>query len=109
MCIRDRPSPPHSFLNSAFFANEKQLKNTLLPLTNPTQLTKCGEALNAILTDGLDPEIALSIRLNRAGLERCLNKTASESKAQLAKDFATQWRQYYREGGLAESLARMPR
>ena len=104
-----QPSPPNSFLNSAFFANEKQLKNTLLPLTNPTQLTKCGEALNAILTDGLDPEIALSIRLNRAGLERCLNKTASESKAQLAKDFATQWRQYYREGGLAESLARMPR
>ena len=104
-----QPSPPNSFLNSAFFANEKQLKNTLLPLTNPTQLTKCGEALNAILTDGLDPEIALSVRLNRAGLERCLNKTASESKAQLAKDFATQWRQYYREGGLAESLARMPR
>ncbi len=104
-----QPSPPNSFLNSAFFANEKQLKDTLLPLTNPTQLTKCGEALNAILTDGLDPEIALSIRLNRAGLERCLNKTASESKAQLAKDFATQWRQYYREGGLAESLARMPR
>ena len=104
-----QPSPPNSFLNSAFFANEKQLKNTLLPLTNPTQLTKCGEALNAILTDGLDPEIALSIRLNRAGLERCLNKTASESKAQLAKDFATQWRQYYREGGLAESLSRMPR
>ena len=104
-----QPSPPNSFLNSAFFANEKQLKDTLLPLTNPTQLTKCGEALNAILTDGLDPEIALSIRLNRAGLERCLNKTPSESKAQLAKDFATQWRQYYREGGLAESLARMPR
>jgi hypothetical protein len=104
-----QPSPPNSFLNSAFFASEKQLKDTFLPLTNPTELTKCGEALNAIPTDGLDPEIALSIRLNRAGLERCLNKTASESKAQLAKDFATQWRKHSREGGLAESLARMPR
>jgi len=104
-----QPSPPNSFLNSAFFANEKQLEDTLLPLTNPTELTKCGEALNAIPTDGLDPEIALCIRLNRAGLERCLNKTASESTAQLAKDFATQWRKHSREGGLAESLARMPR
>jgi len=26
----------------------------------------------------------------------------------LAKDFATQWRRHSREGGLEESLARMP-
>ena len=103
-----QPSPPNSFLNNAFFANEKQLNETLLPLTNQAELARCEEALNAIPTDGLDPEIALSIRLNRVGLERCLNKTSSESKAQLAKDFATQWRRYSREGGLKESLARIP-
>ena len=102
-----QPSPPNSFLNSAFFANEKQLNDTVLPLANQTELAKCEEALNAIRTDGLDPEIALSIRLNRAGLERCLNKTPSESKVQLAKDFATQWRRHSREGGLEDSLARM--
>ena len=102
-----QPSPPNSFLNSAFFANEEQLIETLLPLTNQTELAKCDAALNAIRTDGLDPEIALSIRLNRAGLERCLNMTPSESKVQLAKDFATQWRRHSREGGLKDSLARM--
>ena len=103
-----QPSPPNSFLNSAFFANEKQLNETLLPLTNESELAKCEESLNAIRTNWLDPEIALSIRLNRAGLERCLNKTPSESKAKLAEDFATQWRRHSREGGLEESLARMP-
>ena len=103
-----QPSPPNSFLNSAFFANEKQLNETLLPLTNQAELAKCDAALNAIPTDGLDPEIALSICLNRVGLERCLNKTPSESKVQLAEDFATQWRRYSREGGLKESLARIP-
>ena len=103
-----QPSPQNSLLNSAFFANEKQLIETLLPLTNQAELAKCEAALNAIPTDGLDPEIALSIRLNRAGLERCFNQTSSESKAQLVKDFATQWRRYSREGGLKESLARIP-
>ena len=102
-----QPSPPNSFLNSAFFANEKQLIETLLPLTNQTELARCEETLNAIRTDGLDPEIALSVSLNRAGLERCLNKTPSESKVQLAKDFATQWLRQSREGGLKDSLARM--
>ena len=103
-----QPSPPNSLLNSAFFANEKQLNDTVLPLTNQAELARCEEALSAIRTEGLDPEIALSIRLNKAGLEHCLNKTSSESKVQLAKDFATQWRRFSREGGLEESLARMP-
>ena len=79
-----------------------------LPLWTTTGLLSA-VGFNAIPTDGLDPEIALSVRLNRAGLERCLNKTASGSKAQLVKDFATQWRKHSREGGLAESLARIPR
>jgi hypothetical protein len=103
-----QPSAPNSFLNSAFFANEKELNDSIHPLTNQAELSKCAEALNAIPTDGLDPEIALSVRLNRAGLERCLGQAPSESKAQLAKDFAIQWRRHSREGGLAESLARMP-
>ena len=43
-----QPSPQNSFLNSAFFANEKQLIETLLPLTNQVELAKCEAALNMI-------------------------------------------------------------
>jgi len=47
------------------------------------------------------------VRLNRAGLERCLGLEASEDRAALIEDFSIQWRRHSREGGLAESLARM--
>ena len=76
---RSRNLTTDSFLNSAS-RERKTAKRHCPPLANQTELAKCEEALNAIPTDGLDPEIALSIRLNRAGLERCLNKTPPKAK-----------------------------
>lgn len=94
-------------LNSAFFAGDAELNKAILPLIKEAELKQCADALDAIPTEGLDPEIALAVRLNRAGLERCLGCAPSEDRAALIQDFAKQWRRHSREGGLAESLARM--
>lgn len=102
-----QPDPPSSFLHSAFFGNDAKLSK-LLKMTNQAELQQCADALDAIQTEGLDPEVALAVRFNRAGLERCLGQAPSEDPAALIEDFATQWRRHSREGGLAESLARMP-
>jgi hypothetical protein len=102
-----QPGPPNSLLNSAFFADEDALNKAIRPLTNQDELAQCTEALEAIPTEGLDPEIELGVRLNRAGLERCRGQAPSEDRAALIEDFATQWRRHSREGGLAESLARI--
>ncbi len=102
-----QPAPPTSFLNSAFFESEAKIDSDLRRLTNPDQLARCAEALDAIPTDGLDPEIALAVRLNRTGLERCLEQKPSEDRQTLIDDFAIQWHRHSREGGLTESLARM--
>ena len=102
-----QPSPPNSLVHSAFFASEDELKARILHLTNETELKQCAEALKNIPSAGLDPEISLALRLNRAGLEHCLGLALSESRASLVEDFAIQWRRHYREGGLKESVARM--
>jgi hypothetical protein len=102
-----QPAPPNSMLHSAFFADEATLTKTIRPLTTPAQLQRCGDALAAIPTSGLDPEIALAVRLNRAGLERCLGDAASESRSTLIEAFAQQWLRHSRSGGLENSLARM--
>ncbi|WPJ97614.1 beta-N-acetylhexosaminidase [Coraliomargarita algicola] len=101
------PSPNDSTLHSAFFASDTKLAESILPHTSKDELTQCADALNAISTEGLDPEIELSVRLNRAALERCLGEAPSEERASLLKNFTAQWRRHSREGGLAESLARM--
>ena len=67
-------------------------------------LINCKNALNAIPTVGLDKEIALAVRLNRAGLERILNQEPSEDHEKLIEDFKIQWRRHSRVGGLTESL-----
>jgi hexosaminidase len=103
-----QPATPNSFLHSAFFANDAE-RSKLLKRTNQAELLRCAEALDAIQTEGLDPEIALAVRLNRAALERSQAKAPSENRTALIEDFATQWRRHSREGGLAESSARMPR
>ena len=102
-----QPAPPNSFLHSAFFASQPDVEKKLRSLVSRGQLTRAGEALDAIATDGLDPEIALALRLNRAGLERALGQKPSEDRESLIQDFAVQWRRHSREGGLAESLGRM--
>jgi hypothetical protein len=102
-----QPAPPNSLLNSAFFASDTELTGGILTLTNKNEFKQCTTALDAIPTEGLDPEIALGVRLNRAGLERCLGQTPTEDRKTLIEDFATQWRRHSREGGLSESLARM--
>lgn len=102
-----QPTPPRSYLHSAFFADEAELETKLRPLAAPADLVRCGEALEAIPTDGLDPEIALAVRLNRAGLERAQGRSPSEERQALVEDFATQWRRHSREGGLTESIGRM--
>ncbi len=101
-----QPAPPSSFLHSAFFANDAELSK-LLELTNELELLKYAAALDAIRTEGLDPEIGLAVQLNRAALERVQAKAPSEDRATLIENFATQWRRHSREGGLSESLARM--
>jgi hypothetical protein len=101
-----QPAPPNSFLHSAFFASETELPR-LQKLVDAPALLKCADALDAIRTEGLDPEIALAVRLNRSSLERSLEQSPSEGKADLIEAFATQWRRHSREGGLAESIARM--
>jgi hypothetical protein len=102
-----QPAPPNSLLHSAFFADEAELNKAIRPLTNEAALKQCATALEAIPTAGLDPEIALAVRLNRSGLERCLGSETSESRAALTADFANQWRRHSRAGGLEESLALM--
>ncbi|MGZ0708852.1 family 20 glycosylhydrolase [Coraliomargarita sp. W4R53] len=102
-----QPAPPNSMLHSAFFADEAELNKAIRPLSNADELQQCAAALDAIPTEGLDPEIALAVRLNRAGLNSCLGIASSEARTALIKDFAMQWRRHSREGGLAESLARM--
>lgn len=102
-----QPAPPRSFLHSAFFADQAELETKLRPIAAPSDLARCEAALEAIPKEGLDPEIALALRLNRAGLERALARPPSEDRAQLIEDFATQWKRHSREGGLTESMARM--
>jgi hypothetical protein len=102
-----QPDPPSSMLHSAFFADEAKLNKAIRPLTNETELQQCADALDAIPSQDLDPEIALAVRLNRAGIERTLGIAPSEKRAALIKDFATQWRRHSRAGGLNESLALM--
>lgn len=101
-----QPAPPNSFLHSAFFADENQLL-TLKTLTNEPALEACLEALDRLSTGQTDPGIRLGIELNRFALERCLGLQHSKSRRELADVFATQWRRRCREGGLAESLAKM--
>jgi len=105
--VLTQPAPPNSLLHSAFFASEAELDEAILTLTNEAELKQCAQALDAIPVAGLDPEVALAVRLNRAGLERCLGQAPSEARATLTEDFTTQWRRHSREGGLAQSLARM--
>lgn len=102
-----QPAPPNSFLHSAFFSGEDELEPNLRSLTTQAALLECQAALDAVPTEGLDPEIALAVRLNRAGLERALGQKPSEARQALIEDFASQWRRHSREGGLAESVARM--
>jgi hypothetical protein len=102
-----QPAPPRSYLHSAFFADETELETKLRPLAAPVDLSRCEEALQAIPTEGLDPEIALAVRLNRAGLQRALGRSPEEERQALIEDFATQWRRHCREGGLTWSMARM--
>lgn len=102
-----QPAPPNSLLHSAFFADETELVERIRPLTSEGELERYAEALSAIPIEGLDPEINLAVRLNRAGLERCLGQAPSEERIALIEDFARQWRRHSREGGLAESVARM--
>lgn len=102
-----QPAPPNSLLHSAFFADEAKLTKLIRPLTNQVELQQCAAALEAIPSAGLDPEIALAVRLNRAGLERCLGTAASENRSRLIDAFAQQWRRHSRDGGLTESLASM--
>ena len=68
-------------------------------------IVNCQCALDAIPTEGLDQEISLAVRLNRAGIERILGREASEDYEKLTGDFIRQWRRHSREGGLADSVA----
>ena len=99
-----QPAGPNSLLHSSLFAEEIELEQRLRPLVSKTMLINCQNALNAIPTAGLDKEIALAVRLNRAGLERILNQQPSEDHEKLIEDFKIQWRRHSRVGGLTESL-----
>jgi hypothetical protein len=101
-----QPAPPNSFLHSAFFADQPKL-NALLKLTDPGELEAVLDALKAIETNGLDPEIQLGIDLNRFAAERCLGLPNTQALETLKERFAILWRKRSREGGLAESLERM--
>lgn len=101
-----QPAPPNSFLHSAFFADEKQLV-ALKALTNERALNVCLGALDELSTEHIDPEITLGIELSRFAVERCLGLEHSRTRQELAETFARQWRRRSREGGLAESLAKI--
>ena len=100
-----QPAGPNSFLHSSFFADDIELEEKLRPLASRTMIANCQCALDAIPTEGLDQEISLAVRLNRAGIERILGREASEDYEKLTGDFIRQWRRHSREGGLADSVA----
>lgn len=102
-----QPAPPNSFLHSAFFA-DPETRAALCKKTTRSSLDACLEAVQNIDTDGLDPEIDLSLMLNRSALEACLNRPPSNTPAQLRAAFTRQWLRRSREGGLAESLSQFP-
>ncbi|MDQ8193435.1 beta-N-acetylhexosaminidase [Coraliomargarita sp. SDUM461004] len=102
-----QPAPPNSLLHSAFFANETEFNKAIRPLTNEQELAHCAAALDTIQSEQLDPEIGLSIQLNRAGLARFQAQLNSEMQQILIENFAQQWQRHCRVGGLADSLSRM--
>ena len=106
-----QPTPPSSFLHTAFFADKEKLEG-LLRMITLSSLQAVENALNQIDSAELDPEIGLSVRLNQHALQRCLcikqgqqtNSQESNTHESLIKEFETLWTVRSRVGGLAESL-----
>ena len=105
-----QPAPPSSFLHTAFFASEDKL-DALLKTIDLSSLQAVDAALDQIEAAGLDPEIRLSVRLNRHAIQRCLcvkqGQPISPDKSELLKEFEALWGVRSRAGGLAESLQLM--
>jgi hypothetical protein len=109
-----QPAPPSSFLHTAFFATEEALKHRLQAI-GLSSLKAVENALDQIDPAGLDPEIGLSVRLNRCASQRCLRIKAGRSISSvesladesLLQAFEALWTVRSREGGLAESLGLM--
>ena len=109
-----QPAPPSSFLHTAFFATEKKITDLLQPIACHA-LQAVENALDQIDPTGLDPEIGLSVKLNRYAINRCLQIKQSHASSpqesgayeSLLQEFETLWTARSREGGLAESLQLM--
>ena len=105
-----QPAPPSSFLHTAFFATEEKL-DALLQAIDPSSLQAVDAALDKIEIAGLDPEVGLSVRLNRHAIQRCLSskqgQPISPDNSELLKEFEALWTVRSRAGGLAESLQLM--
>ncbi len=109
-----QPQLHESLLHVAFFCDEDHLQRTV-KLAGLDRFKECSEALARIDTDGLDPEIALGIDLNRFGLNRCFRALGAVDSAdeaapdleELKTRFQELWLLRCRPGGLSDSLARM--
>ncbi|CAA6676577.1 MULTISPECIES: beta-N-acetylhexosaminidase [unclassified Lentimonas] len=111
-----QPAPPSSFLHSAFFTDAEKFENTLSKLVTLDELQAVNAALQAIQFTGSDPEIGLSLELNRRAIQRCLRAkqgqpiNSSDSAASyeaLLKQFEQLWTMRSRTGGRNESLQLM--
>ena len=111
-----QPAPPSSFLHAAFFADEAEFERALSKLVTLEDLQAVDDALQAIQFTGSDPEIGLSIALNRSAIQRCLRAKRGQplssgsdraEHALLIRKFEQLWTLRSRSGGLAESLQRM--
>jgi hypothetical protein len=101
-----QPSPPCSFLHSAFFSTHTSLKEMLTAI-DPKLLKAIVIELDQIHTTGLDPEIEISAKLFRQALRRCIsikNGTPLGIDSDLIDLFASSWKIRSRVGGLRESL-----
>ncbi|MFQ3225226.1 MAG: hexosaminidase [Lentimonas sp.] len=105
-----QPAPPSSFLHTAFFATEEKL-DALLQTIDLSSLQAVDAALDQIESAGLDPEIGLSVGLNRHAIQRCLcikqGQPINPDNSERLNTFETLWKVRSRSGGLAESLELM--
>lgn len=107
------PLPNKSFLAHSLHLNEVALR-AFEPKPSEKnlrqQIVDCDSLLNSCGEDGLSEELALALRMNRFAAYRCLGELDQRQGRyeNLVIDFKKQWLRRSREGGLKDSLGRMP-
>lgn len=107
------PLPNKSFLAHSLHLDDGALR-AFEPKPSEAALRQQIEACDGLLEDcGTDPlfeELTFALRMNRFAAYRCLGEwdQCPENGDRLVADFTKLWRRRSREGGLKDSIGRMP-